>query len=88
MELFADGLGERAGNVAVVEIQRVDREENEGGEEQASRVGFLGHVRMLAEEEVVSRQRIAGRGTEIRSGETTLPARIGVGRAVHLQFSD
>jgi isopropylmalate/homocitrate/citramalate synthase len=28
MELFADGLGERAGNVAIVEIQNVDGEEN------------------------------------------------------------
>jgi hypothetical protein len=33
MEFFADWLRERAGNVAIVEIQHVNREEHEGRNE-------------------------------------------------------
>ncbi len=43
MELFADGLGERAGNVAVVEIQNVNGKQNHGGEQEAIALAFLSH---------------------------------------------
>jgi hypothetical protein len=42
--------------VAVVEIQGVDGEENQSGEDETIRAGFFGHLRMLAEGEVDSRR--------------------------------
>jgi hypothetical protein len=52
MELLADGLGKRTGNVAIVKIQDIHGEQNKGGDKKAAGVGFLGHLRMLAECEV------------------------------------
>jgi hypothetical protein len=41
MELLAHGFGERAGDVAVVEIEDIDGEEHHHGEPQTLLLGFL-----------------------------------------------
>src|SRR4029077_9077861 len=63
MELFANRLGERARNMAIVEVQNIDGEENHSGEEKTRRARFLRHVRMLARK----RSKVESRKSKVES---------------------